>query len=394
MTTLVSVPSTISVVSVTYSLPSPGQAVLIGLNVANDVRPSTHNTEAWDYSLMASYGGGCFVEDYSAYGAYALVNTGGHNHPPNFGACVFDFSDARWKRIDNSNGMPWRIGDLVAGETNGEAEIALPGVTPNSMPAPAHMYMYALPLPTALGGGPKGSVLITCSLSGGVQGNMSSLIPHRFNLATGQWSRVNNTRNPMGVDALSESPAVFDPNSGRFYQLDCGYHRNSPKYIDPSDWQWKSVSWSGGPDRGWHTAAWLDPKRNLILSQIEGRNTLAAINLANISAGPTILNKTGIALPEQYGRGNRWAYYPAHDAFYTYNGSGQSLYKLTPPASNPLTGTWTVSTVSIGGATIPQFSSSNNVRHYSRFFYVPALQCLAWISNAYNRVALIKPPAN
>ena len=134
MTTLLtSSPATLSVTSFPYSLPASGQAALIGANIAADVRPATHNVYEWNYALFFFYGGGTFVEDYSAGGAYVIAGSGGHAVPPNFGGCLFDFADATWKRIDNANGMPWIKRDLNApgfsGEINSFGEINWPGVS-------------------------------------------------------------------------------------------------------------------------------------------------------------------------------------------------------------------------------------------------------------------------
>ena len=56
--------STASGSSFPYSVPSSGQALLIGNNFAEDVRPPSHSAYQWNYSLFYSYGGGTFVEDY------------------------------------------------------------------------------------------------------------------------------------------------------------------------------------------------------------------------------------------------------------------------------------------------------------------------------------------
>ncbi|MEP6609640.1 MAG: hypothetical protein ABJA83_13300, partial [Burkholderiaceae bacterium] len=124
---ITSAPATLSVTSFPYSLPGSGQAFLIGANTAESVRPPTHSESDWTYSLFRFYGGGTFVEDFSAGGAYVIAGSGGHAVPPNFGGCLFDFADATWKRIDNANGMPWMVRDLNApgfsGEINSFGEI-------------------------------------------------------------------------------------------------------------------------------------------------------------------------------------------------------------------------------------------------------------------------------
>src|SRR5262245_62948726 len=104
MATVLSTPTTVAVRSFPYSTPASGQAVLIGTNTANDIRPAWHNSSGWRYSLFAGYGGGCYAPDYSSGGAYVIAGTGGHRVPANLGAAVFDFADATWKRIDSSNG--------------------------------------------------------------------------------------------------------------------------------------------------------------------------------------------------------------------------------------------------------------------------------------------------
>jgi hypothetical protein len=396
MTTILSTASTISVVSASYSLPAPGQATLLGTNVANDIKPSTHTNDAWNYSLMESYGGGSFVASFSSHGAYVIAGTGGHNAPPNFGAAVFDFADATWKRIDNANGMPWRSSDIVAGggEYDSAAEISISGVTPNAVPLPSHTYMHAEEIPSSQGGGPRGSILLSCSLSGSSNGNNSSMYSHRFDLSTGMWSRLSTNRMDAAgayIDFWAEGTTVRDSQTGRYWAFTYRCFADNPIYMDPGTWTWKSQSWNGGSDIGWvHGSAWFDPARRLILWNTDN-GLLRGVAVDNISSGIKTLARSGVDMPTQYGRGNRWAYSPDHDAFFGYGGSGQTIYKLTPPSSNPLTNTWTVTSQGITGATLASSTSQNNTRSYSRFFYVPALRCLAWIANTSSRVALIKP---
>ena len=82
MSVLLSTPATVSVTSFPYSLPAAGQALLIGNNYAENVRPSTHSAFEWNYALFFFYGGGTFVEDYSAGGAYVIAGSGGHAAVP------------------------------------------------------------------------------------------------------------------------------------------------------------------------------------------------------------------------------------------------------------------------------------------------------------------------
>lgn len=393
-TTLLSTPTTISVQEFPYSTPASRQAVLIGSNSSDDIRPPSHSVSHWRYSLFESFGGGCYVLDYSMGGAYVLAGTGGHASPPNFGAAVFDFADATWKRIDNSNGMAWRVGDISASETTGAPDyaIALGGVTANAMPAPPHTYLNALPIARAKGGGTKGSIVLVICQAQTVE-SRGTHRSYRFDLATGAWSRLSTNRQTdainVGGGPWAEAPSVYDPVTNRYYQLPNQVHYISRyAYLDGNDWTWKAAPQMPTPPQTVQsTAAFLDPSRNLILITSKDDDVLLALNLNNIAGGVVRLNKSG-ALPAQ----SRWDYYPSDGCFYTYSGSGaQAIHKLTPPASNPLTGTWTVSTVAISGATLSPQQNEHGVGHYSRFFYVPPLQCFAWIAGGANRVALVKP---
>jgi hypothetical protein len=89
---------------------------------------------------------------------------------------------------------------------------------------------------------------------------------------------------------------------------------------------------------------------------------------------------------------NRWEYYPVDGSYYSYAGDGsQSIDKLAPPSSagEP----WIASKVPISGATLPPRANMTGAgnAHYTRFFYVPGLQCFAWVADVTSQVALIKP---
>lgn len=90
---------------------------------------------------------------------------------------------------------------------------------------------------------------------------------------------------------------------------------------------------------------------------------------------------------------NRWEFYPVDGCFYCHDGSGNTIYKLTPPGSSPFTNAWVVSTVTLTGATLPTDVNltGNGTRHYTRFFYVPTIECFAWIAGNTNDVYLCKP---
>ncbi len=368
-----------------YVIPTAGSALFIGTNTADAVRPAPLSAGDWEYALFNCYAGGVYVRDVSPGGAYVLAATGGHNCPPNVGAALFDFTDATWKRIDNTNGVPWRTGDYGPSEVNSELELSIAGATPNAVPAPFHTYQLLAELPTARGGGPRGSVITVITQFGTTSANSNSR-SHRFDLATGAWSRLST--NAAGLTGFT---AIRDAVANRIYLLPSEIHAvHELSWLDGADWTWKTTSFSGWPATdGNNNTSFIEPNAH-VLVMLSSTQHLRAIELDAVATGVHQLNVTG-TLPTF--NNTRWERDPSTGAFYTYSGSGQTLYKLTPPATNPLTNPWIVSTLGVTGLTMPAHpTTGNGTSHYTRFFYVPPLDCFAWIGNSGSRVVLLKPP--
>lgn len=369
--------------------PSRGGARLIGTNTAEDVRPPWLSSGDWQYALFESYGGGTFVEDYSSAGAYVIANTGGHRHPPNVGAAIFDFSAARWSRLDPAGGALMRSADFDRSELSGSPdwEIAVGGVAPET-PAPSHTYMNVLPLPSRFGGGARGSalVVIRTAVSTNPVGSQRSF---RLDLSSGDWSRYSqNTLGDVVSNARSgpEAPSALDSINGRYYQLPQQPHDvQQLGYLDVADRRWHGTptfNWppTGPPGPG----AFIDEARRLLIVQ-SGSSLLRAFDLDDLASGPHALQLNG-TMP---GDESRWELNPADGSFYAYPGTGRALYKLTPPQQSPLTQAWTVQTVAIRDS-FPE-DTDGRTRHYTRFFYVPALGCFGWVADATSPVALVTP---
>lgn len=375
--------------SVAYALPASGQAVSIGTNVASSIRPAQISDFDWGYTLFQSFGTGSFVPDFSSAGAFVIAASGGHRVTPNLDAAVFDFSDATWKLVSNSNGIPPRSEDYSDSQTTGAPYYEVPGAKAGQVPAAPHLYAIASYVPASHGGGAKGSFLKMGSPAVTAESRQGGGV-HKMDLATGLWTRVTN-------DTLSfaynyEASTVFDPAQARYYFLVDGFHINNYlPYLDLADMEVKRTATYPYPeqmDTAYQTV-FLDPVRRLIVAQRPG-HPMRALDLNNIPGGWVVLNTSGT----QPSEANRWAFYPPDGRFYTRtNNSGQSLFRLTPP-SNWKTGTWTIDKVTITGASMPDFTTTGGtVRHYGTFFYVPALRSLAWISGEDTPVVLLKPPA-
>jgi hypothetical protein len=373
-----------------YSIPAAGVGALIGLNNANDQRPTGWTTTTWDYSLFRQYGGGTFCADYSAHGAYVLASTGGHGGPPNFGAAIFDFTTGLWSWLPNANGAPHsRTTDLnLSTEIASDGSVNLPGVIPNSIPTPSHTYSNAAPLSKARGGGNRGSYLML-----GTAGISPTPVDRnwawKLDLETGLWSRYSTNVGSVGA---THSPAVYDSVTGRHYKLPGSLHQQTLQYIDPTTLTWTSVpGWPAQQDWGGNVNATFDPRRRLIITR--GTSQGQAIRVGSTDALTTpfaAVSVTGSSFP-QSGMPTKWEYCPKTDAFYNYPGTGTQIYKLSPPASSPMSSAWTLTAITPTGAVIPTFIEGNGSEHQSKFCYVPSIGCFAWFAGGDKQVYIWNP---
>lgn len=362
-----------------YSLPSSGQAVAIGVNHALSVTPTEDGFTAaeWDYSLFNSYGGGVFVEKYSAAGAYVLAGTGGHNHPDNPGAVVFDFANARWSRLDNTQGVARKTTSphaFLESESTGAPWYEWPGT---QVPLPAHPYRNLAYSPD----GAKGSVVYITRAAVGAGASSSDRV-HRFDLATRQWSRVGTGGSDRMINGGFESDGLWDAVRNRWWYIipDHHYLRNVA-YLDRSDSTWKTTASSSS----WHPHM---PGASFMHDGYILRNTGGSLYLfdPDLPAEGWILLSVSGSLPQP--AASRWARY-RNGNWYAYAGAGGNTMQRIVPPDNPKTGAWTVSNITVSGASLPVRSGST--AHYSRFIDVPAIGCLAWIPGGSNPVFLIRP---
>lgn len=373
-----------------YSVPGVGQAVAIGTNFADDVRPAGASASDWAYANFNGYGAGCFASEYSNIGAYVISGCGGHGAPGNLDALIFDFADATWKRLANAAGVAFiPNGDITQAQSTGQPWLEIASAGSANVPAPSHTYNTCVYLPPALGGGSKGSFVKMGQWATTTVGAKSGAI-HRLDLATGVWSRMATA---LPADDY-EDVAVADESSGRVYFFQQLVHRtNYTTYLESGALK-TTATYPYPPDHGGaeYHVVFVDPVRRLLIQQQPGW-PLRCLQLDNFAAGWKDLNVVGT----QPAKANRIIYYPTTGNFYTrLNNSGNALIRLVPPASNPLVGTWTWDTVSVGGASLPDFTSTasnDGRRHYGTFFRVPALDCFAWISGESTKVVLLKPPA-
>lgn len=375
-----------------YALPGPGEAVAIGTNTADDVRPPGASSTDWAYANFNSYGGGVFAAAYSRIGAYVVASAGGHGAPGNTDALIFDFETATWSRLPNLDQTPFVSPDLGSGDTSGSPWFEINGT---SVPAPSHLYNSVAYIPPSLGGGLRGSFV--------KMGNWATTYPsgakgggiHRLDLDTGAWSRLGSAPDDILPTDDYENVSVEDETAGRIYFFQQLIHRtNRVQYFDLADGHLHDTpSMPYAIDHSGHSyhVVFVDPVHRLLIQHQEGW-PLRCLEIGNFAAGWRDLSTSGTP-PDA---ANRISYDPGTGRFYTHtNDAGNTVHRLTPPSGAPLTGAWVWDTVTVQGATLPPFTdtgSNDGRRHYSTFFYVPALGAFAWISGQDQPVVLVRPP--
>ncbi len=304
-----------------YLLPAAGDVLTIGTNTVADLASvfPGYDTADLQTAVFSSFGSGTFIRDYSVHGAYVFACLGGHASPPELtGAVLFDFDDATWKGFENTNGVPSALtgpGAAIAA-SNGMPWYEYTGT---EVPLPGHPYLIPAELPASLGGGPKGSFLMTGRAAvdesgGGGRG------PHALDLSTMRWSRLTSA-DEVRVGGI-DSAVVFDEDAGRYYGIggDITCCKSIP-YFQASDW---SVVNNTSPEYGYgsdpagsQSSAFLDPVHRLIVDfRFDGTSMfLTALDLNQVGLGWQTLPVSG-QLPALPGESQRWVFYPPDGHFY------------------------------------------------------------------------------
>lgn len=371
-------------VDVPYALPTSGQAIAIsvpGGNHALSVAPPGWGSGDWDYSSFGSFGGGAFVPKYSGAGAYVVAGSGGHNHPDHVGALIFDFSTGMWTRLDNANGVALKSAypySFSVSEGNGAPWHEIGG-TP--VPLPPHPYACMAYSPD----GAKGSIIHVTKSAVGRESTISQCA-HRFDLATRMWSRAST--GPSGR-ADYESDSLWDEARNRWWLIiNSQQNYNNVTYLDRVDQTFKTTSSFASPPSSIEGYARVMLHNGLIVRNCGASKGLFLFDPDSPSSGWIKLTVSG-TLPNS---SNRWARYSNGNWYSMPSGGGNVLSRIVPP-SNPKTGTWTVGSITVGGASMPsgQRGYYSGLNHYTRLFYVQAIDCLAWVPGGSLPVQLIKP---
>jgi hypothetical protein len=368
---------------VPYILPCEGEAIEIPqTNAWSDPRPSAHGIGSWADANFNSYSGGRFVEDYSPVGAFVIAGTGGHTAEANLGALLFDFTDATWKyvaavgEVYNTDGA-----DYTLAQTDGAPHYEITGT---SIPAPAHTYNGSVALPTSLGGGTKGSIVLP-PRAALTTTSVSTETSHRFDLATGVWSRFSTDDFTNDSD-LNATNGLLDEARNRIWiPVKFPHNFASIQYLDLADFQYKLSNFSSAPPEASAYWYWFMYEGYLISLG------MYLFDPDNPTAGYQALNYTGDLPISPEGQCMPWVYYPTTGKFYKPKlFGGQTLHRMTPPVGDLVTGTWVIDTVNVSQA-LPASADVGQDGQYlhNRWCYVPAIERLALVQGTY--VWLVNP---
>lgn len=365
-----------------YAIPSTvNTSVLIGSNTLVSVKPASHSNSQITNAVFSSFGGPAYVPTFSTAGALVYSCFGGHNDPAVLGTAYFDFTTGTWGYYAPGNGLtesPSPPGFGVEVSTDSYLEMV---AATGQFPAPPHPYGTLC----YLNEGSQGSIIwITRAAAGG--DNFNSNAVHKMDLSTRTWQRAGNG---LMAGAGYDNIAHFDSVDGRYYLLPNGGLQGSTslRYWRLSDnTPQQTATFSAPTGVGGTPGGGLDEEQRVLYYHIG--SSLQAFNLNNFSAGATMLfNGTAPAISARA----RWV---KHKGYWwaKLSNTGNDLMRFDPGA-NPLGGTGSFSTVTIGGAGLPDYSGFTS--HHSGLCKVPALDggqgLLAWIySGAANGVALIK----
>lgn len=372
-------------------------AMLVGTNTENAVRPGAFSTGQWQESLFGVWTSGAFVPGWSTHGAYVLGGGGGHGGAENYDCCLFDFADYTYKYLPNTNGVAASPTPVNSSQTTGAPYWEMTGT---QVPAPGHLYSYPIGVGSDL-------LLPIVSFATSDQGGAGagSTYMHRCTLNgdnTCTWSRVG-TNTPIG--ASNGGAGTGFPNSGDWAMSFYEQARNRLWFVntlthvlsgfpscDPNVGTWSSTSLqSFTPDPAAQNGFMIFDEITECFWYAGQNGRLYRCNFdATTLTGWTDVAAHGLStfVP------TRWVRFPSadggDDCFYAYLDDGTNTLRRFNRA------TMAFDTVSVGGSALPTRVGTigggvGTDNHFTRFLYVPARQCFAWIAGNAQQVALLRP---
>lgn len=360
-------------------VPAQGTFANISLNTISQITPAGWPT---GNSLeiagpFRNWCGGAYIPEFSPLGGYA-VHGSGHLSAGSVlatGVFVFNLSTRLWEHVCNSSRNMRESVD----STNQYSEFD------DGSPYPPHTYDGLVPLPTSLGGGPRGS-LVRFFHAGG--SGLNAVHAFNLNSATLGITRVIDNISMSGA-SFNYPMACFDSKRNGYWVLNYN-GAGGLKFVNPVGWGVTAYA-SGYSTYGDNALIYIpDPYDCLVGCGRTSGSGGFAVFVAPLAGGGTPsftqVSPSGTAPPDIASSGGKygghWSTLLQQLVSYTSNG-GYTVYKLRPPVPPaPVNGSgwaWTSETLTgVGGATPETAELSNGAGPYSRFIEVPAIKCFIW----------------
>lgn len=366
---------------------------LVGTNDEGTLAPSGWGSANFYGTLWNGYSGGAYVPGYGTKGAYVAASAGGHDLGYEWiDALIFDFTDYTWKIRNDSNGasIPATTG-ITASDTNGSPWDEL--LSGSLVPASAHRYKHMV--------GIGDSIYNVMSIFSHFDGNGSSNRTHKCQIgsSTCTWSRFStNDYNTSFTSfatfgGIDYAGGIYDAGRNRIWFIPAmnDFVTTIP-WLDLSTGSWSGTAITSATPTLPTSAHIYDPDLDCVFLLAQSLTKVYRLDLQAVSGslpGWTEVTQSGVdTVPKNLF--NRWAKYPVSDGgdgcFYCrYN--EDTVRKLCK--FDPSTRTFSEITIANG----PDFPTHPGTwtPHYSRFIYVPALKCFAWIAGNGQQIALVRP---
>lgn len=323
--------------------------------------------------VMSAWGSGFYSPDYGTLGAYGFCGGGDADGFDN-SIYLFLLDTGLFKRIA---GPSPNVGFSYINAAN----LGF-GEWPDGTPGMPHVYDCLVYLPPSMGGGPKGSALLT--ISPYWYGSDSAGVSHRCDLAAETWSRASYNGFGGGV---KEGTWALDKFRSRIIGCTVGPStaeaasiRAIGSFDSTGTGQFSTISISDdrlGQDA---TSEYMDSLDAWIMyGRDETVNwVLNGYDLAGAGVNQRyILTTTGDPLPQILG-GAGLCYCPDLNCLFLRNpasGGEQFLWKIVPPSNNWQTAAWTVTKITMAGVAVGGFTQPGM---WKRLRYVPKVGCVIW----------------
>jgi hypothetical protein len=370
---------------VTITCDEPGSTNVIedvGVDRIIDHNPDPGWTAIYKGSSAAMVGivafSGMTYAPPSIYGGQGaiVVHGGGHNDYGGNEVYVYDIATATWDRINEPS--------TAISETGVVNQVT--GAYGDGTPASSHTMTNLSVIP----GGTKGQLLLyTIGASYRVTGSYGW--GWTCDLATGVWSLFSE--DSIGAGAAGPYGSVYDPTRNRVWGIGQDWMIN---YLDLTTKRFTNVNPTFQP-YFWGAllptcAATLFNDLILVAGHAPGGARIYAVDAAT-PANVSTLTMIGDPLPSYPAMGMGFDWDTTTNIGYLYigfqNGSHDvrdSVWQIKPPASNYMTGQWTVKKITLPA----QLKMSPSV--WGRWRYVPSLGKFAFLAVPQEKLQLWTPP--